>query len=150
MPAEMITCKKKTLQNKSYECFSFENKVRKKKGQVQICIFIFLSFMSGKTLAMITVSCRSCTDPSILVKKKLVHTSWTPWSAPQKKRGAVGTSAPADACSCASEQQLLASPSVPDGSDSRGTRAHVSTPWSVSRDTTGKLAFMLDSLVRVS
>ena len=62
-----------------------------------------------------------------------------PWSALQKMEWAV-----------TSEPQLLPSPSVPDGSDSRETYMHVSTPWSVPRDTPEKLAHMLDSSVRVS
>ena len=62
----------------------------------------------------------------------------------------MGTSTRADACAFTGESQLLLSPSVPDGSESRETCAHVSTPWSVSRDTPEKLSHMLDSLVRVS
>ena len=96
----------------------------------------------------ITVGCRSCTDPSFL--KKLVHTSWTPWSTLQKKSAAVGTSTRTDACACAGEPQLFPSLSVPDGSDSRGTCAHVSTPCSMFRNTPGKVAHMWDALVRVS
>ena len=68
--------------------------------------------------------------------KKLVCKSWTPWSALQKKwRGerTPGTCTRADACACANEPQLLHSPSVPDGSDSRNLRARFDSLVRVSR-----------------
>ena len=52
-----------------------------------------------KTMA----GCLSCTFPSI--RTKPAHTSWTPWSALQKKK-AVGTSTRADACAFTSALQL--------------------------------------------
>ena len=84
-------------------------------------------FLSGMTLARSrSVVGRAQIDPSILVKN--AHASWTPWSTKQK----VG--------SCGHVLCPLL------GSALRETGTHVLTPWSMFRDSTEKLAHMLDNV----
>ena len=51
----------------------------------------------------ITVDCLWSTYPSI--RNKNLHSCWTPWPAPQKKKGAVGTSTRADGCAFTGDPQ---------------------------------------------
>ena len=87
----------------------------------------------------ITVGCRSCTHPSIIVDKTCAHVLDSLVRTTKKSLGAVGTSTRADACAFTSEPQLSYRRRFQTGETPEGTCTHVPTPWvrvsSHSRET---------------
>ena len=147
------------------------NTFRKKTQWLQFCIFSFVTSLSFAFLLRndaykITASCLSCTYPSIHLFMALTRVpclSCTDPSIPVMETGthvldSLARTAKVVSCghvhradACASDPQLSSYRRLFQRSENREKLAHMfRLRGNVSRATPEKLAFMLDSLVRVS